>query len=275
MTATRGSEPLRPLAALRRAVLPTVCLGCDRAVEEERPLLGLCVPCRGRLARCRGRCTGCGGSSPSAAVSPTGFLCGDCRRRRPAYDALFPLYLYRQPLRAVVRHLKFGGLWYLGRHVAELMKNRRPDLFESCDLIVPVPLHWRRRLLRGYNQAEEIARPLAHLVGRPHRRALVRVRATAPQASLGRADRVGNVEAAFRLRRSTRIGGLSVALIDDVATTGRTLDDAARELKRGGAVRVVAAVLARSPLDPSIPSASGRDLERRYPILRSPGTGCD
>lgn len=253
MTGTGESAPLRPLAALRRAVLPTVCLGCDRAVDEERPLLGLCVPCRGRLARCRGRCAGCGRALPSAAALPAGFLCGACRRRRPAYDTLVPLYLYRPPLRAVVRHLKFGGLSYLGGHVARLMAAREADLLEGCDLIVPVPLHWWRRLVRGYNQAEEIARPLAQLLGRPHRRALVRVRATAPQASLRRADRVDNVEAAFRLRRGARVGARSVTLVDDVATTGRTLDEAARELKRGGAVRVVAAVLARSTLDPSTP----------------------
>lgn len=247
-------DVIRPFAALRRALLPVVCLGCERLIDIEPPLLGLCVPCRGRLARCRRRCAGCGRPVPTPSL-PDGYLCGRCRRRRPAFDALLPLYLYRQPLRAVVGELKFGGLAYLGRHVAQLMIAHETTALERCDLLVAVPLHWRRRLARGYNQAEEIARPLARRLRKPLVRPLVRLRATAPQASLSRASRRSNVEGAFRLRRRggarAAIRARHVALIDDVVTTGRTLEAAARELKRGGATAVTALVLARATLDDS------------------------
>ncbi len=112
-----------------------------------------------------------------------------------------------------------------------------------------MPLHWRRRLTRGYNQAESIARPLARRLGRPLVPALRRIRATAPQARLERSRREANLRRAFemRARSGAAIDGRRVLLVDDVATTGATLHHAAAALRRGGATGVVALATARTP----------------------------
>ncbi len=113
--------------------------------------------------------------------------------------------------------------------------------------MVPVPLHWRRQMARGYNQAERIARPLAKRLGRPLITALRRTRATPPQALLERPHRRANLRGAFRGRRSSAIRGRRVLLVDDVATTGATLHHASAALRRAGAASVMALAVARTP----------------------------
>jgi ComF family protein len=115
-----------------------------------------------------------------------------------------------------------------------------------------VPLHWRRHLARGYNQAERIARPLAALLELPFSTALSRGRATPPQSLLDRTQRLANLRRAFRVPRPQEVRGLHLLLVDDVATTGATLDAAAETLKRAGAAAVTALVAARTPADPFI-----------------------
>ena len=123
------------------------------------------------------------------------------------------------------------------------------------DLVVPVPLHWRRRLARGFNQAERIARPLAACLGVAYGSALRRRRATRAQARLGRAERLANPAGAFAVRHSPfpgrrlRLDGARVLLVDDVATTGATLEAAARALRVAGAESVTAVAVARTPSD--------------------------
>src|SRR5437763_584337 len=118
----------------------------------------------------------------------------------------------------------------------------------GIDQVIPVPLHWRRHLARGYNQAERIARPLAALLELPFSTALSRGRATPPQSLLGRTQRLANLRRAFRVPRPREVRGLHLLLVDDVATTGATLDAAAETLKRAGAAAVTALVAARTPL---------------------------
>jgi ComF family protein len=150
----------------------------------------------------------------------------------------------------VVRGLKFGRLDYLGGHLAAALVDGLGDRLAGFDRVVPVPLHWRRRLARGYNQAEQIARPLAARLGLPCAPLLARRRATPPQSLLGKADRLANLRRAFRVPRPEKVRGLRILLVDDVATTGATLDAAARALKNAGAAAVIALVAGRTPLDP-------------------------
>jgi ComF family protein len=184
----------------------------------------------------------------AAWALPEDYRCGACRRRPPGFDRLLALWSYRPPLDAVVRGLKFGRLDYLGRHLAAALAEELGDRISGCDRVVPVPLHWRRRLSRGYNQAERIARPLAGRLGLPLVPALARRRATPPQSLLGRDERLANLRKAFRVTRPGRIRGLHILLVDDVATTGATLDAAARALKHAGAAAVTALVAGRTPL---------------------------
>ena len=165
----------------------------------------------------------------------------------PAFDRLVAPYLYRPPLDAVVRHLKYHRLAYLGRHLARAILAENRGRLADAELITAVPLHWRRQLGRGFNLALEIARPLARELGIELRATLHRERATRPQAELPRAARQLNPSGAFRPRRTSRRSCRTVALVDDVMTTGATLEEAARALKRTGVEEVIAVVAGRTP----------------------------
>jgi len=160
---------------------------------------------------------------------------------------LLALWAYREPLDAVIQGLKFRRLDYLGRHLAEALSDGLGAALEGFDAIVPVPLHWRRRLGRGYNQAERIAHPLALRLGLPLLSVLRRSRSTPPQTSLGKADRLANLRRAFWVPHPRRVSQLRLLLVDDVSTTGATLDAAAAALRRAGASGVTALVAARTP----------------------------
>lgn len=226
--------------------LPAGCLSCDEPLPAKAPL-GLCAPCRARLAPVpREGCAVC--AAPLEAFEPpAGWRCGACRRQPPSYDRLLALWSYREPLDAVVQGLKFGRLDYLGRHLAEALAEGLGEDLSGFDGIVPVPLHWRRRLTRGYNQAERIAHPLAVRLGLPLIPALRRSRSTPPQTSLGKERRIANLRRAFRAPNPGKIRGLRLLLVDDVATTGATLDAAAAALRSAGAAGVTAVVAGRTP----------------------------
>ena len=147
----------------------------------------------------------------------------------------------------MVQGLKFGRLDYLGRHLAEALAEGLGEDLAGFDAVIPVPLHWQRRLARGYNQAERIARPLAGRLGLPLIPALRRSRSTPPQTSLGKERRIANLRRAFRAPSPRKIRGLRLLLVDDVATTGATLDAAAAALRIAGAAGVTALVAGRTP----------------------------
>jgi ComF family protein len=145
--------------------------------------------------------------------------------------------------------MKHGPDELLAEFVAALWAEEvRPRLRAlAAEVVIPVPLHWRRRLARGYNQSEVLARALAGALGLPCRPVwLRRVRPTPQQTRQTPAGRRTNVRGAFRCRPWARLRGRTVLLVDDVLTTGSTCDEAARALRAAGAVRVVVAVLAHS-----------------------------
>ncbi|HSG39098.1 MAG TPA: ComF family protein [Thermoanaerobaculia bacterium] len=245
------APPGRRLAdRLLHVLLPAACLGCGRALPARGTSLGLCAPCRARLAPAPANaCAVC--ARPLAAHAlPEDYRCGACRQDPPAFDRLLALWSYRPPLDAVVQALKFGRLDYLGSHLAAALAAGLDRRLDGFDRVVPVPLHWRRHLTRGYNQAERIARPLAALLGIPYLSAVSRRRATPPQSLLGRDERLANLRRAFRVPRPGRIRDLRILLVDDVATTGATLDAAASALRKAGAAAVTAVVAGRTPLAP-------------------------
>lgn len=243
-----ASPGRRLVDRLLQILLPAACLGCGRALPARGTSLGLCAPCRAALAPVPAdACAVC--ARPLAAYAlPEDYRCGACREDPPAFDRLLALWSYRPPLDAVVQALKFGRLDYLGGHLAAALAQGLDGRLGGFDRVVPVPLHWRRHLTRGYNQAERIARPLAGLLGIPHASALSRRRATPPQSLLGRDKRLANLRRAFRVPRPDRVRTLRILLVDDVATTGATLDAAAAALRKAGAAAVTAVVAGRTPL---------------------------
>lgn len=240
-----GPGPRGVARSLLHLLVPATCLGCGEPLFSAAPL-GLCAPCRGKLAPLRRACAGCAGPL-DAFEPPLGYRCGACRERPPAFDRLLALWTYRPPLDAVIQGLKFRRLDYLGRHLALALADGLGEALEGFDAIIPVPLHWQRRLARGYNQAERIASPLAARLDLRLIPALRRTRGTPPQTSLGKADRLANLRQAFRVPRPGRVRGLRLLLVDDVATTGATLNMAAAALRRAGAAGITAVVAARTP----------------------------
>lgn len=202
----------------------------------------LCAACDADLPRLSGPlCPRC------ALASPAGEVCGRCLAREPHYDATIAALAYRFPADVLVHALKFQGelalALLLGDLLAAAVAAAPPG---RVDAVVPVPLSPRRLTERGGNQAMELARRAARASGTRLVPGLCeRVRDTPAQVGLPHAGRAANVRGAFAC--PGLVAGLSVAVVDDVMTTGATLDEVAHTLKAAGAARVVNWVVARTP----------------------------
>ena len=177
-----------------------------------------------------------------------GDRCAACLARPRAFDAARAACLYDETSRDPILKLKHADRLDLAPMLARWISRAARELIEEADAIAPVPLHRFRLLHRRYNQAAEIARPLAAMTGTPYLPdALVRRRDTATQAGKSGSGRKRNVAAAFEVPASRRkqVEGLRILLIDDVLTTGATAEGCARALKAAGAARVDLAVVAR------------------------------
>lgn len=229
-----------------RLLWPGRCLACDEPGEIG---LDLCGTCAAGLPWNRVACPHCALPLPETAV------CGGCLRREaaltrrghvPALDEVHSGFVYAAPLDRLLPRFKFHRDLAAGALLSQLMAETAASL-PRPDAIVPVPLHRARLRRRGYDQALELARPLARVLDLPLCDDLLqRVRATAPQSELSAAARRRNLRGAFALKPGASLPE-HVALVDDVMTTGATLHAAAAALKRAGVRRVVAWVCARVP----------------------------
>jgi ComF family protein len=226
-------------------VLPAHCLLCGGAGDRARDL---CAGCAGELVRNRTCCPRCAVplATPAAA-------CGECLRREPPFDATYAPFAYGHPVDLLVAKLKFGRSLAAGRVLSALWLDAiRESAPPRPALLVPVPLHAARLRERGYNQALELARPLAGSRGIALAQGLLtRTRATPAQTALDAKTRRRNLRGAFAFHAEA-LDGLDpavhrVAVIDDVMTTGATVRECARVLKRAGFARVDVWALARAP----------------------------
>ena len=228
----------RLLAWSLHALLPARCLLCAEAGADG---LDLCAACRAALPWNRAACARCG--LPLPAPEPA---CGRCLRAPPAFAATFAPWVYAFPLDRLLPRLKFhgdlaAGALVAGRMLAVARAAPRPQAR------VPVPLNRQRLRERGYDQALELARPLARGLGLPLRADLLRrTRATAAQSDLAAGARRRNVRGAFAVAGAGDLPA-HVALVDDVMTTGATLGECARVLRAAGVARVDVWVAARVP----------------------------
>jgi ComF family protein len=221
-------------------VYPPRCAGCGRMgtsfCERCQAQVEFIVPPVCRL---------CGRPQPKEGI------CSRCRALPSSLDAILTVGLFSGPLRHAVHALKYKNNATLAAPLGALMVDlwRQGDL-PHADLIVPVPLHSRREAERGYNQAILLARALGRGVGVPvDESTLIRQRPTPPQVGLSLAQRRENVEGAFACRGDLR--GKSVVVVDDVCTTGATLEACAASARVGGADAVWAFTLARARWDPA------------------------
>lgn len=171
-------------------------------------------------------------------------VCRRCRSGLAEYDYAYSYGYYEGPLRKLIHEFKYGSVDVLAGPLGELMVRALPlDL--QVDMIVPVPLHWRRRLWRGFNQCELLARPLESRLRVPVVRAIRKSRHTETQASSTPAERRSNLTGAFVLAGKGIVEGKRVLLVDDVLTTGATAAMCGALLRRGGAKSVTVLTLAR------------------------------
>lgn len=169
-------------------------------------------------------------------------ICPRCRRHEPLVALARAIGPYEGSLRAIVHALKYDGRPTIARHLAARMREAGTEVLAGADLVVAVPLHRSRERARGFNQAREIGRHL----GLPIADALTRTRRTPSQADLPAARRHGNVRGAFEWRQGVKVKGLTIVLVDDVSTTGATLNACARPLLEAGAREVRALTAARA-----------------------------
>lgn len=222
----------------KRFLPPGSCLLCAGRSNEL-----VCPACRRDLPRLGSCCRLC------ALPLPQPGLCPDCLRRPPPFTARAAFH-YDYPLSLLIKRLKFRGQAGLGRFLGECLQTelaRQPPA-NRPECLLPMPLHWRRQLWRGFNQSLELARPIAAGLGIPLRADLCRrVRATAAQTHLDRRARRRNVHAAFWVCS----GPLPrhVAIVDDVMTSGHTVTELARTLRRAGVEEVQIWTLARAGLE--------------------------
>jgi len=241
------AQTLRP--RLAQFVLPNLCSLCGNL-----SLTALCAACDEICwNETRLRCAVCAmplAGSRRRAGGPR-HRCDACVDAPPAFDATLALGDYRAPLDLLARGLKFRARLALGAAFAQRLAHEAEDTLDPADwpdVVVPVPLSRQRLIERGYNQAWQIARPLARALGTRADATLVRrVVHTAPQSRLDRGTRRRNVERAFVLTRPVR--DLHVGVVDDVMTSGATLDALAHTLKTAGARRVTNFVALRTPKD--------------------------
>jgi ComF family protein len=234
------------LRGLVDLIYPPRCLLCGKAPPS--PSDPFCAFCSAELFHdphpCCPRC--CARVGPFTVIDGS---CAACRQHPVRFSAAVRLGPYGGVLREAVLRLKSAHNEGLAELLGECLAQQRQTQLRAlgAQVIVPVPLHWRRRLVRGYNQSSAIAHGLGVGLGLPCRYLwLKRTRATPSQKTLPAQQRWDNVRNAFRARGGAGLAGRHVLLVDDVMTTTATASEAARALLEGGAARVSVAVLARA-----------------------------
>ncbi len=206
----------------------------------------MCVAPAGKLSLCPGcyqrlpwlaavRCPQC------ALPTRDGSVCGACLAHPPRFDSVTAAFAYAWPLAPLIRHYKYGGNLALAQLLAHALVERLPG---DADLIIPMPLAAARLRSRGFNQALEIARVASRLTRVPLAAACRRVRDSGPQAALPWKERAKNIRRAFVC--DIDLSGMRVAVIDDVMTTGATLNELARSLRQAGAIEIQGWMVART-----------------------------
>lgn len=231
------------LQGLNQLLWPAVCAHCGESVCEADKTL--CQDCWGELMSCAGGdyCRRCGRDVSKYGL--VGGACGDCQSKEIHFDEIARSGVYGEALSKMILAFKNGRteldsmLGFLANSALE-----GGGFAGAIELFVPVPLHWSRRLSRGYNQSLILTRKLEHPKAKINTE-LVRIRRTKFQPVVASAAaRARNVAGAFEVRKGHRFAGRSVCLVDDIKTSGATLNECAKTLKEAGASKVFALVLA-------------------------------
>ena len=234
------SNPRAALGRLSDLMFPAACALCHAETGSPQ---ALCADCWRDVAFLDpGGCVHCGRPLPGTPDEPE--PCEPCRRHPPVWDRGTAVFRYHGAGRQIVLKLKHADRHDLLPMLAGWAARKGADLLDRADLIAPVPLHWRRRLARRTNQAADLARRLARGGPAFAPRLLLRTQDTGNQGGKNRDQRIANVAGAFAPGPGAQIVGRHVLLIDDVMTTGATLNAAAQTCRLAGAAQVDILVLA-------------------------------
>jgi ComF family protein len=177
-----------------------------------------------------------------------GTICGNCLKHPPYYDATTALFSYTFPTDAILQHYKYSNAIYLSKTFGHLLADEVLD--DDIDMIIPMPLHPARLKERGFNQSLEIAKIIAEQLNLPlDSKSCRKIKNTPPQASLPLKERIKSIKGAFEMNPESsynQINGKHIAIIDDVMTTGASLNELAKTIKKSGAAKVSCYVLART-----------------------------
>lgn len=226
-------------------ILPPLCAGCRTPVGAPYTLCPACW--QGLTFIAPPFCQRCG--IPFELALDEALTCDACLTDSPAFDRARAPLTYNEPSRKLILQLKHGDALHYAHTFAPMMRMAGRELLARADLLVPVPLARWRLWRRRYNQSAELARALSALTGTTvlyH--TLRRMRRTPSQGGLNRAERRRNVKNAFAVSLNDAVKDKTIVLIDDVMTSGATVHECARMLKKAGAARVDVLAIARVPL---------------------------
>lgn len=232
--------PKTLFSALIDIIYPPACPVCGSSIGKQ----GICGRCTASFRRIESPlCTRCG--IPFMTEGDEDHLCGTCIRERVPFDRAASVCFYDGALSEAIRRLKYSKRSSLASSLGDLLASH-PVTSEDCDVIVPVPLHMERLKERGFNQSHLLAKRAAN--GMPvevNPYILERTRPTLAQAGMNSRERIINIRGAIRVREGADVKGKNILLIDDVYTTGATVRECSRVLKKGGAKKVNVLTLAR------------------------------
>ncbi len=240
-------SPSSFLRTVLHVIFPSTCANCKTPLWND-PVPFVCQACWETVIPISGPCCPhCGGPFASPVTlqhSPT-HECGACRTKPPAFTQTWSLFPYQSPLKEAIILFKYRGKRSLTKHFLQSMLPALPTL-PTIDVLMPVPLHPQRLREREYNQSLLLAHGLSqHLQIPLILSCLIRIKATVPQTSLSRKERLTNLHRAFAIDDATRIKDKRILLIDDVFTTGTTLHECAKALRKAGSGPVYGVTLAR------------------------------
>jgi len=225
---------------LERAVMPNACVFCGTTRQIEQR--SICVPCYDELPWNSKACRQC--AKALVADVPIGVVCAACQQTPPPFTCACAPLLYEFPVDAALKALKFRRRLFYVPAFADILVQAMQDLPSDVDALLPVPLHWRRQAVRGFNQASELAGAVSRVTGLPVLKGVVRHRATPYQSGLAAAHRQRNLRAAFAVRAALRAH--HVLIVDDVVTTGETCRQLARTLHDAGVKKTSVLAVARA-----------------------------
>ena len=226
--------------AIEFAVMPMCCVFCGAPRRNDES--SICAGCEGDLPWIPWQCPRC--ARPFAAEPGAGIACAECQLRPAPFEAAVAPLAFEFPVDAAIRRFKFHRKLHYARAFGELLCGAAARLPGDIDALLPVPLHWTRHGVRGFNQAAEMCRPLQRATGLPVLRNVRRLRRTPFQSGLGARERRRNLAGAFAVRGAIRAG--HVVVVDDVITTGETCAELARALHDRGVPKVSVLALARA-----------------------------